>query len=159
MFSLSAEDRAFQQEVRDFIDSEFPPDLKAKAAAGREFTRDEIVGWHKVLSRKGWLAPAWPVEHGGTGWPIHRQFLFEEELAVAGCPAPIPFNVKMLGPILIANGSEAQKSHYLPRILACEDWWCQGYSEPGSGSDLASLRTRAVREGDEYVINGSKIWT
>ena len=159
MVSDSHSDEQFRDEVRAFIDSNFPVDMRDKARRGRSFEREEIIAWHKVLAEKGWLAPAWPEEHGGTGWPVHWQFILEDELANAGCPPAIPFNVKMLGPILIANGTEAQKARYLPRILRCEDWWCQGYSEPGSGSDLASLKTSAVRDGDDYVVNGSKIWT
>ena len=152
-------DRAFQQEVRDFIAAEYPDAFRRKTDAGRGLTKDETVAWYKILSVRGWMAPAWPKEHGGTGWPLHWCSIFEDELALAGAPLPLPFNTKMLGPILIAFGTEEQQAFYLPRILAMEDWWCQGYSEPGSGSDLASLRTSAVLDGDEYVINGSKIWT
>lgn len=159
MLDLNPEDHAFRQEVRDFIAAEFPAELRAVADAGREFSREQMVSWHKTLSARGWLAPAWPEEYGGTDWPAHWPFILEEEMAHAGCPPVLPFNIKMLGPILIACGTEEQKAHYLPRIISCEDWWCQGYSEPGSGSDLASLRTEAKRDGDEYVINGSKIWT
>jgi len=159
MQDLKHKDQQFREEVKDFIRARFPAELRAVAESGRDFSRAQVIAWHKILSEQGWLAPAWPTEYGGQDWPVHWQFILEEELAFAGCPAPLPFNVKMLGPILIANGTEAQKAAYLPRILSCEDWWCQGYSEPGSGSDLASLKTRAVRDGDEYVINGSKIWT
>ena len=159
MHDISPDDRVFRDEVRDFIASEFPEVLRLKAERGESFTRDEIMGWHKRLAEKGWLAPAWPVEHGGQDWPVHWRYILEDELVIAGCPPVVSFNINMLGPILIANGTEEQKARYLPRILNCEDWWCQGYSEPGSGSDLASLQTRAVRDGDEYIINGSKIWT
>ncbi|MEM7408135.1 MAG: acyl-CoA dehydrogenase family protein [Pseudomonadota bacterium] len=159
MQDLRPEDQAFRQEVRDFINKRFPDELRAIADSGREFSREQILTWHRILAEQGWLAPAWPAEYGGQDWPVHWPFILEEEMAQAGCPPVLPFNIKMLGPILIANGTDEQKAYWLPRILSCEDWWCQGYSEPGSGSDLASLKTRAVRDGDEYVINGSKIWT
>ena len=159
MQDLSPEDQTFRQQVRDFIADKFPAMLRAVADSGREFSREQTLQWHKMLSAKGWLAPAWPAEYGGRDWPVHWSFILEEEMAQAGCPPVLSFNIKMLGPILIGSGSEEQKRYWLPRILSCEDWWCQGYSEPGAGSDLASLKTRAVRDGDEYVINGSKIWT
>ncbi|MEM7253699.1 MAG: acyl-CoA dehydrogenase family protein [Pseudomonadota bacterium] len=157
--AITEEDIQFQREVRDFIGTSFPDDLRAKADVGEEFSRDDTVRWMKILSQKGWLASGWPEAFGGTGWPVHWQYIFEDEMALAGCPAPIAFNMKMIGPILMAHGTKAQQERFLPGILNADDWWCQGYSEPGSGSDLASLRTRAVRDGDEYVINGSKIWT
>jgi len=152
-------DRDFQREVRDFIAGNFPEASRKKVAVGRPLTRGEMVEWYRILADKGWVAPAWPKEHGGTGWPLHWNLIFEDELALAGCPPPLAFNIKMLGPILIQSGTEEQKTKYLPRLLRTEDWFCQGYSEPGAGSDLASLQTRAVADGDDYVINGSKIWT
>ena len=152
-------DRAFQQEVRDFIAAEYPDAFRRKTDAGRGLTKDETVAWYKILSVRGWMAPAWPKEHGGTGWPLHWCSIFEDELALAGAPLPLPFNTKMLGPILIAFGTEEQQAFYLPRILAMEDWWCQGYSEPGSGSDLAGATTRAEFKGNRWVVNGQKVWT
>ena len=115
--------------------------------------------WHAILNERGWLAVTWPVEHGGTGWSAVERHIFEEECALANAPRIVPFGLNMLGPVLIKFGSEAQQKEILPRILDGTDWWCQGYSEPGAGSDLASLKTRAVRDGDEYVINGQKTWT
>ena len=156
---VTSADRDFQQEVREFIAENFPKDLKRKVDIGHGLSWDEATEWHRILARKGWLAPGWDERYGGTGWSVRWRYIFEEELALAGCPPVLSTNLRMIGPVLIAHGSEAQKAKYLPRILAVEDWWCQGYSEPGSGSDLASLRTSAVRDGDEYVINGSKIWT
>ncbi len=159
MHDITAEDAKFRHEVKTFIRDSFPDELKRKAELGRSFSREEQIDWHKRLSEQGWLAPAWPVEYGGRDWPAHWRYILEDELAIAGCPPTLSFNINMIGPILIAQGTEEQRAKYLPRILSCEDWWCQGYSEPGSGSDLASLSTRAVRDGGEYIVNGSKIWT
>ena len=153
------EDRAFQQEVRTFIGSHFPSELREKVAHGRKLERDDFVRWQKILNEQGWMAPAWPVKYGGTGWNEVQRYVFQEELGRAETPGIVPFGVKMVGPVIYTFGSEAQKSQYLPRILASDDWWCQGYSEPGAGSDLASLQTRAVRDGDHYVVNGTKTWT
>jgi hypothetical protein len=127
--------------------------------ASQRLDREDYLTWQRILNDKGWLAPSWPAEYGGTGWTAVQKHIFEEELAFAEAPRVIPFGVTMVGPVVIAFGSDAQKSRYLPRILTSEDWWCQGYSEPGSGSDLASLRTKAVRDGDHYIVNGSKTWT
>ena len=118
-----------------------------------------MIEWQRRLHAQGWVAPNWPVEHGGTGWSVTQTFIFNSERAAAGAPDGMPFGVVMVAPVIIAYGNEEQKAKFLPRILSSEDWWCQGYSEPGAGSDLASLKCRADREGDEYVINGSKIWT
>ena len=117
------------------------------------------VRWEKILNERGWLAPNWPVEHGGTGWTPLQCYLFEEEMEAAFAPPPMPFGVNMVGPVIIAFGTDEQKRRFLPRILSSDDWWGQGYSEPGAGSDLASLKTRAVRDGDHYVGNGQKTWT
>jgi alkylation response protein AidB-like acyl-CoA dehydrogenase len=117
------------------------------------------VRWHRILARRGWVAPGWPREYGGPGWTPVQRHIFEEECARAGTPPVLPFGVNMVAPVIMAFGSEEQKAHYLPRILSCEDWWCQGYSEPGAGSDLASLKTTAVRDGDHYIVNGQKTWT
>ena len=149
----------FRQDVRAFIAAELPDTMKGRAGRRRRFEREHYLEWHRKIAAKGWIAPDWPVEWGGTGWTATQKYIYEEEMGAAGAPLPLPFGPNMLGPMLIAFGSEEQKKHYLPRIVSGEDWWCQGYSEPGAGSDLASLKTKAVREGDEYVINGQKIWT
>ena len=158
---LTAEDKAFEAEVRAFIATHLTPEIRrAQALTPSVFSDPEIVApWQKALNAKGWVAPGWPKEYGGTGWTPMQRWIFETECARAGVPAISPMGVKMVGPVIIGFGTPEQKSHYLPRMLSGEDYWCQGYSEPGSGSDLASLKTRAVREGDTYVVNGTKIWT
>jgi alkylation response protein AidB-like acyl-CoA dehydrogenase len=153
------EDRAFRDKVRAFLDEQLPADLQHKVRGHLRLSKDDIVRWHKILFRQGWVAPGWPVEYGGPGWTPVQRHIFEEECARAGTPPVMPFGVNMVAPVIMAFGSQAQKDYYLPRILSCEDWWCQGYSEPGSGSDLASLKTTAVRDGDHYVVNGQKTWT
>jgi alkylation response protein AidB-like acyl-CoA dehydrogenase len=150
---------AFRDEVRAFLAAELPADLRDKVQRHLRLSKDDIVRWHKILHRKGWVAPGWPVEHGGPGWTPVQRHIFEEECALAGTPPVMPFGVNMVAPVIMAFGSQAQKDYYLPRILSCEDWWCQGYSEPGAGSDLASLKTTAVRDGDHYIVNGQKTWT
>lgn len=154
-------ERAFREEVRDFLATELPDDIRRRWQDGSMIfpDRDDAVRWQKILYGKGWIAPNWPEEHGGPGWTVAQKFIFEVETASAGAPPVIPLGLRMVGPVIMRYGTEAQKAHFLPRILASEDYWCQGYSEPGSGSDLASLKTRAVKDGDDYVINGSKIWT
>ena len=152
-------ERAFQQEVRAFIQANLPEDIQAKVAEGRKLGRDDYVRWQKILHAQGWMAPSWPVEHGGAGWDPVQLYIFDEELGRAQAPRIMPFGVKMVAPVIYTFGNAEQKQRFLPRILSSEDWWCQGYSEPGAGSDLASLRTRAVRDGDRYVVNGSKTWT
>jgi alkylation response protein AidB-like acyl-CoA dehydrogenase len=156
--TFTPQERAFRAEVRAFIRSELPPATRAKMVAGEELTKADYVEWQRRLNARGWLAPNWPVQYGGTGWSVVEKHIFDEELALGCAPRQIPFGVSMVAPVIIAFGSEAQKAHYLPRILSSEDWWCQGYSEPGSGSDLASLQTWAERDGDHYVINGTKTW-
>jgi alkylation response protein AidB-like acyl-CoA dehydrogenase len=156
---LSAEDAAFRDEVRDFIRTNLPPELKRKSEIGQELDKADILRWHKILFERGWAAPNWPKEHGGPGWSPMRKHIFDDELAAASAPQAMPFGLSMIGPLIIKFGSDEQKKHYLPRIVAGEDWWCQGYSEPGAGSDLASLKTKAVRDGDHYVVNGAKTWT
>jgi hypothetical protein len=156
---FTEEERAFRDEVRDWISANLPEDIAHKTAEGLQLTKDDIVRWQKILGEKGWLAPAWPEKYGGTGWTPTQRHIFNEEMAAAGAPEVIPFGAKMVGPVIYTFGSEAQKERHLPGILSSDVWWCQGYSEPGSGSDLASLRTRAVREGDHYVVNGQKTWT
>jgi alkylation response protein AidB-like acyl-CoA dehydrogenase len=157
--SYTREEIAFRSEVQAFLEQHLPAELSARVLGSRRLTRDDIVRWHIVLARRGWVAPLWPTEHGGAGWDVVQRHIFEEQCALAGAPPIIPFGVAMVGPVIIEFGSEHQKQHYLPRILDGSDWWCQGYSEPGSGSDLASLRTRALREGDTYIVNGQKTWT
>ena len=157
--TYSDEERAFQAEVRAFIEEKFPAELSYKIANNEVMLREDFVKWHKILFEKGWVAPAWPKEIGGCGWNVMQRHIFGEELARVGAPRVMPFGVSMVGPVIANFGSEAQKEKYLPRILSCDDWWCQGYSEPGAGSDLASLTTKAVREGDHYIVNGTKTWT
>ncbi|MFN3955172.1 MAG: acyl-CoA dehydrogenase family protein [Pararhodobacter sp.] len=156
---FTAANEAFRAEIRAGFDAEFPPELGRRVAAGEALTRDDFVFWHGLLARRGWLAGGWPREYGGADWNPVQRYIFEEECCRVHAPRIVPFGVNMLGPVLIRFGSEAQKAHYLPRILDGADWWCQGYSEPGAGSDLASLRTRAVRDGDHYIVNGQKTWT
>lgn len=156
---FSPEDLAFQQEVRDFIAENYPADLRGKQDEGEELSKEDFLAWHKILYKKGWIAPAWPVEYGGTGWTPTQRFIWSEETARADCIRLMPFGLAMVGPVIYTFGTHEQKAYFLPRILSGEDWWCQGYSEPGSGSDLASLRTTAVRDGDDYVVNGQKTWT
>ncbi|WP_136657406.1 acyl-CoA dehydrogenase family protein [Nitratireductor sp. XY-223] len=153
------EELAFREEVRAFLDAELPASISAKVKTGKRLTKEDMENWHAILNRRGWLAESWPVEYGGTGWNAVERQIFEDESFAAGAPRTVPFGLKMLAPVLMKYGSEEQKNHYLPRILDGSDWWCQGYSEPGAGSDLASLKMRAVRDGDHYVINGQKTWT
>ncbi len=158
-FNFGEKDQAFRREVREFMHRSLPEDIREIAERGQRFDMEHYVRWHKILFERGWAAPNWPVEHGGPGWTPTQKYIFQEELGLSGAPVPPPFGVGMIGPVLIAFGSAEQQRTYLPRILNGDDWWCQGYSEPGSGSDLASLRTKAVRDGDQYVVNGQKIWT
>ena len=157
--NFSPEELAFQARVRAFLGDRLPRRLSALVHAGKRLRKQDMEEWHAILHRQGWLASHWPVEHGGPGWTVVERFIFETECALAGAPRIVPFGVNMLGPVLVKYGSEAQKAHWLPRILDGSDWWCQGYSEPGAGSDLASVRTMAVRDGDHYVVNGQKTWT
>ncbi len=157
--NYSPEDIAFRDEVRAFLDEKLPKDLSAKVKARAHLSKDDMERWHAILNEKGWLAPNWPKKYGGAEWNAVQKHIFEEETAKAGAPRIVPFGLSMLAPVLMAFGSDEQKDHYLPRILNGDDWWCQGYSEPGAGSDLASLKTRAVREGDHYIVNGQKTWT
>ena len=157
--SYSPEERAFREEIRAFLRDELPPELSEKVRSNRELTKPDMERWHAILNARGWLAAGWPEEHGGPGWDAVQRHIFEEECALAHAPRVVPFGVTMLGPVLMRFGTPEQKAHWLPRILSGEDWWCQGYSEPGAGSDLASLKTRAVRDGDHYVVDGQKTWT
>ena len=158
---LSPDERAFRDEVRAFLADHLPQHLREGAEATPTVFAEPDIGreWQRILHRKGWLASHWPVEHGGTGWTPTQRYIFEKECALASAPRLPVLGLKLLAPVLYTFGSEAQKAYYLPRILSAEDYWCQGFSEPGSGSDLASLKTAAVREGERYVINGSKLWT
>ncbi|AGI24345.1 acyl-CoA dehydrogenase family protein [Pseudomonas sp. MT3] len=153
------EELAFREEVRAFLRDKLPAELAAKVKLGKRLSKEDNVFWMRTLNERGWHASLWPVEHGGTGWSVVQKYIFEEECAIFGAPRVLPFGAVMVGPVIIKFGTEEQKAHYLPRILDMTDWWAQGYSEPGSGSDLASLKTRAVREGDHYIVNGQKTWT
>ncbi len=158
---LSPEELRFRDEVRAFLETALTPELKE---AGRRttsvFTEKRYSSpWQKILHKKGWVAPSWPKEYGGTGWNEMQRYIWAAECARAGAPGLAPMGLRMVAPVIMRYGSDEQKAHYLPRILSGEDYWCQGYSEPGSGSDLASLQLRAVSDGDDYVLNGSKIWT
>jgi alkylation response protein AidB-like acyl-CoA dehydrogenase len=155
---FTPEERAFRDEVRAFIDANYPTHLRAKGIRD-DLSKEDFLAWHKILGKKGWAAPAWPVEYGGTGWTATQRYIWLEENARAETIPPLPFGVAMVGPVIYTFGTPEQKKRFLPRILSGEDWWCQGYSEPGAGSDLASVKTRAVREGDFYIVNGQKTWT
>ncbi|MDK3074786.1 acyl-CoA dehydrogenase family protein [Sedimentitalea sp. JM2-8] len=157
--SYSPEEIAFRDEVRAFLDEKLPKDLAEKIRRGGHPDKAEQEQWHAILNVRGWLAPNWPREFGGAEWNAVQRHIFEEECAFASAPRIVPFGLSMLAPVLMKFGSKEQCGHYLPRILDGTDWWCQGYSEPGAGSDLASLKTRAVREGDHYIVNGQKTWT
>lgn len=146
-------------EVRDFIARELTADIRQAAAVWYSVPRDAGARWHRKLYDQGWIAPTWPEEYGGTGWSLAQKHMFSEELAFAGAPEISPFAIGMVGPVIYTFGTDDQKAQHLPGILDGSVWWCQGYSEPGSGSDLASLKTKAVRDGDDYVVNGQKIWT
>ncbi|MGA2550214.1 MAG: acyl-CoA dehydrogenase family protein [Burkholderiaceae bacterium] len=157
--NYSEQDNAFRLEVRNWLKENLPRDLQHKVLNHLRLNKEEYARWHKILAKKGWVAPSWPVQWGGTGWNATQRHIFEEECGAAGTPMIMAFGVAMVAPVLMKFGSEAQKQYYLPRIYDCTDWWCQGYSEPGSGSDLASLKTRAEPQGDHYVVNGQKTWT
>lgn len=153
------EERAFRDEVRAFLKAKLPSDIAEAGAYGKELDREQILRWQSILNEKGWVATTWPKENGGPGWTAVERHIFSEECALNNAPRMPPFGLNMLGPVLIKFGSEEQKREILPRIIDGTDWWCQGYSEPGAGSDLASLKTRAVRDGDHYIVNGQKTWT
>ena len=157
--SYTPEDLAFRREVREWLQANLPDDLRRKVDEYATFDRPDIVRWQKILAAKGWGAPSWPVEWGGQDWSIVQRYLFEEECALAGVPPRPHLGLTLCASVLIAYGTPAQKERFLPRIYHADELWCQGYSEPGAGSDLASLKTRAVRDGDHYVVNGQKIWT
>lgn len=152
-------ENAFREEVRAFFRERLPPKLRRKCELGQRMSRADIVTWQRILHDRGWAVPAWPEEWGGCGWSAAQLSIFREEMYLTPAPEPLTFNVNMVGPVIAAFGTEEQKAHFLPRIANLDYWFCQGFSEPGSGSDLASLRTRAMRDGDHYVVNGQKIWT
>jgi alkylation response protein AidB-like acyl-CoA dehydrogenase len=156
--NLSTEDSAFRDEVRSFVAENYPAEMRVPNPE-TDLTKEQSLLWHRILYKKGWIAPLWPKECGGTGWTIPQRYIFEQETARAGTLPPLAFGLTMVGPVIYTFGNDAQKRQFLPRILSGEDWWCQGYSEPGAGSDLASLRTRAVRSADHYIVNGHKTWT
>ena len=159
--SFSAEHEAFRDEVREFLERALDDDLRdgARFCPGIFQDYDTNIRWHRILAKRGWIAPSWPKQYGGTGWDLLQRYIWSTETSLAGAPRVAPMGLAMCGPMLIGHGTDEQKSFYLPRILSGEDYWCQGYSEPGSGSDLASLRLRADRDGEDYVLNGTKIWT
>ncbi|WP_417484471.1 acyl-CoA dehydrogenase family protein [Maricaulis salignorans] len=157
--NFTPEEDAFRAEVRSFLKDNLSTELATKVRNGEELGKADIESWHATLQSRNWLAATWPVEYGGPGWNAVQRHIFDEECCLANAPRIVPFGLGMLGPVLIKFGTEKQKADILPRILDGSDWWCQGYSEPGAGSDLASLKTRAIREGDDYIINGQKTWT
>jgi alkylation response protein AidB-like acyl-CoA dehydrogenase len=160
MMKLSAGERDFQQELREFIRDKLPADIKFKVDNNLLLKKSDHVRWQKILhEHKGWHGGGWPEEYGGAGWSIVQQYLFDQENALGGAPFIIPYGVNMVGPVIYTFGTDEQKKTYLPDILSSETWWCQGYSEPNAGSDLASLKCAARRDGDDYVINGTKMWT
>lgn len=156
---FSADELAFRDELRRYFRSEVPKAIRDKVMEGRELSKEDIVTAHKTLHKKGWATVNWPKEWGGCDWTPIQYYFYLEELQLAGVPPPLGFNVNMNGPVLIQFGTDAQKKRFLPRMASLDDWWCQGFSEPGSGSDLASLQTKAERKADHYLVNGQKIWT
>ena len=156
---FTAEERAFRAEVRAFIAGHYPADVRAKQDQGIELGKEDYLSWHRIVAKQGWSVPAWPVEYGGTGWSATQRHIWAEELQRADTAPIIAFSTNLVGPVIYTFGTPEQKARFLPRIVAGDDWWCQGYSEPGAGSDLASLQTRAARDGDHYIVNGQKTWT
>jgi alkylation response protein AidB-like acyl-CoA dehydrogenase len=157
--NFTAEELAFKDEVRAFLKNELPADIANKIKSGLPVSASDYVRWQKILFKRGWGAPSWPKQFGGPGWGPVQLHIYDEEAAAAGAPRMIPFGLKMVAPVIMAFGNPEQQKRFLPRIISAEDWWCQGYSEPGAGSDLASLKTRAERQGDFYIVNGQKTWT
>ncbi len=155
----SAEEIAFRAEIRYFVAQRLPADIRDRVLGFLRIQREDYTRWQRILFEKGWGAPGWPVEFGGTGWSARQRSIFEEECFTAGAPRQMPFGLSMVGPVLMTFGNDAQKARFLPRIATMEDWWCQGYSEPGAGSDLASLSTRAERKDGHYIVTGQKTWT
>jgi alkylation response protein AidB-like acyl-CoA dehydrogenase len=158
--SFTAEEEAFRREVRAWIEQAMPPHIQAKAAVDGHFEQEEVMQWHRLLFERGWVAPHWPKEHGGPGLDATKRFILTEELELAGAPLLSPFGLMMVGPLIIQFGTDAQKARFLPKILSGDEVWCQGYSEPNAGSDLASLGMSAVDDGEgHFVVNGQKTWT
>jgi alkylation response protein AidB-like acyl-CoA dehydrogenase len=157
--NFSADELSFRDEVRSFLKNDLPADIATKVKSGLPVSAADFVRWQKALHKRGWGAPGWPKQFGGPGWGPVQMHIFDEEAAAAGAPRMIPFGLKMVAPVIMAFGSPEQQQRFLPRIVSADDWWCQGYSEPGAGSDLASLKTRAERQGDFYIVNGQKTWT
>jgi alkylation response protein AidB-like acyl-CoA dehydrogenase len=157
--NYTAEEQAFREKIRRFLEEKLPEDIAAKVKSYRRLSKSDHQRWQRILSEQGWYATHWPEEYGGAGWTPVQKHIWDEESNRYGAPRTIPFGVNMVAPVIIRFGNEQQKQYYLPRILSGEDWWCQGYSEPGAGSDLAGLSTRAVRDGDHYIVNGQKTWT
>jgi pimeloyl-CoA dehydrogenase large subunit len=156
---FTPEENAFRDEVRLFMKEKLPATIRTKLIEGHRLGKDDLVTWQRILNARGWAVPHWPKEWGGTGWSAVQMYLFRDEMQQAPAPEPLPFGTNMLGPVLIAFGNEAQKKRFLPRIANLDDWWCQGFSEPGAGSDLASLKTSAKRANGHYIVNGQKTWT
>ncbi|MDN7143482.1 acyl-CoA dehydrogenase family protein [Pseudomonas sp. JQ170] len=154
----TAPEQAFREQVRGFLRDRLPAELSDRINQGKRLSKAHQVQWMQILNQQGWLAPGWPVEVGGTGWSAVQKHIFDEECFAAGAPKVVSFGLKMVAPVIIKFGTAEQKARFLPRILSCEDWWCQGYSEPDAGSDLSSLKTRATRDGDVYRVNGQKTW-
>jgi hypothetical protein len=157
--NYSADELAFRDEVRAWLAANLPDDIRDKVTGYRHLSKDDHLRWHRILAAKGWSVPHWPVEWGGTGWDVTRRYIYDEEFGLAGAPMLPPFGPSMCASVLLRFGTPAQKQRFLPRIRDGLDFWVQGYSEPGAGSDLAALKTRAVRQGDQYVVTGQKIWT
>jgi alkylation response protein AidB-like acyl-CoA dehydrogenase len=158
-FQESPDDRAFRLEVRQFVERQLPTEIRDRIFGFRRVERDDYRRWQRILHARGWGAPGWPLQYGGTGWSAMQRIIFEQECFRGGAPRQMPFGLSMVGPVLIRFGNPEQQSRFLPPILSMEDWWCQGYSEPGAGSDLASLKTRADRHGGFYIVTGQKSWT
>lgn len=156
---FTPEEIAFRDGVRAFLKQALPANIRRQMAEGRAPSKDDMIAWTRILNQQGWAVPHWPKEWGGTGWTPVQQYIFQDELQQAPAPQMLPFGVNMVGPVIIEFGNEAQKQRFLPRIANLDDWWCQGFSEPGAGSDLASLKTTARPEGDSYIVNGQKTWT
>ena len=158
---FSAEDEVFREEVKNFLSTNLTDEMRREAERTTTVFADKDLAmkWQEILVEKGWAVPAWPVEHGGVAWTPNQKYIWGQECAKSHAPGLIPLGLRMLAPVLFKYGTPEQKAEYLPKILSGEQYWCQGYSEPGSGSDLSSLKTSAVKDGDDYVVNGTKIWT
>ncbi|MBM3556436.1 MAG: pimeloyl-CoA dehydrogenase large subunit, partial [Alphaproteobacteria bacterium] len=156
---LSRSERAFKKRIEDFLAAKLPAKFRERVEKGKGLGKQDQIAWQKILYEEGLIAPAWPKKYGGAEMTAVQRYLLDQTMAEYSAPQVIPFGITMVGPVIYSFGNEAQKARFLPRILRSDDWWCQGYSEPGSGSDLASLRTKAERQGDHYIVNGQKTWT